>query len=385
MATRRTSTSAPARTGGTASPAPAHAAVQRLPVELARADELAALATADDGPRPDGWRLSPQSVRRFILGGESADGLSIDRKIHGNDALVERSIVTLAGQRGLMLVGEPGTAKSLLSELLAAAISGDSTLTVQGGAGVVEEQIRYGWNYALLLRDGPGPDALVPGPLHRAMSTGRLLRFEEITRCATEVQDSLVPVLSERLLHIPELKDERPWLAARPGFNVIATANLNDRGVNEMSAALKRRFNFETMRPLDGIDAQAALIGEEVRRALSQQRIGATVAPEVLTLLATAFQELRNGQVADTAIERPGTVLSTAEAIDVVLNAACHCWYFGETRVRPLHLARHLLGTVIKDDDEDRRRFAEYLRVVARQRAGLEDWQDFVAGGREHL
>lgn len=361
-------------------------AAQRLPAEMAHAQELAALQSADQGPRPDGWRLSPRSVRRFILGGAEPDGggPAIARKIHGNDALVERAIVTLAGQRGLMLVGEPGTAKSLLSELLAAAISGDSKLTVQGGAGVVEEQIRYGWNYALLLRDGPGPEALVPGPLHRAMGEGRLLRFEEITRCSTEVQDCMVPVLSERLLQIPELKHEQPWLLARPGFNVIATANLRDRGVNEMSAALKRRFNFETMRPLEGVAAQAALIGQEVGRALAQQRIGTTVAPDVLALLATAFQELRSGSVEGTAVERPGTVLSTAEAIDVAFNAACQCWYFGQEQVGPAHLARHLLGTVIKDDDEDRRRFAEYLRVVARQRAGQPQWQDFVAGGREH-
>lgn len=361
-------------------------AAQRLPAEMAHAQELAALQAADQGPRPDGWRLSPRSVRRFILGGAELDGggPAIARKIHGNDALVERAIVTLAGQRGLMLVGEPGTAKSLLSELLAAAISGDSKLTVQGGAGVVEEQIRYGWNYALLLRDGPGPEALVPGPLHRAMGEGRLLRFEEITRCSTEVQDCMVPVLSERLLQIPELKHEQPWLLARPGFNVIATANLRDRGVNEMSAALKRRFNFETMRPLEGVAAQAALIGQEVDRALAQQRIGTTVAPDVLALLATAFQELRSGSVEGTAVERPGTVLSTAEAIDVAFNAACQCWYFGQEQVGPAHLARHLLGTVIKDDDEDRRRFAEYLRVVARQRAGQPQWQDFVAGGREH-
>lgn len=361
-------------------------AAQRLPAEMAHAQELAALQAADQGPRPDGWRLSPRSVRRFILGGAEPDGggPAIARKIHGNDALVERAIVTLAGQRGLMLVGEPGTAKSLLSELLAAAISGDSKLTVQGGAGVVEEQIRYGWNYALLLRDGPGPEALVPGPLHRAMGEGRLLRFEEITRCSTEVQDCMVPVLSERLLQIPELKHEQPWLLARPGFNVITTANLRDRGVNEMSAALKRRFNFETMRPLEGVAAQAALIGQEVGRALAQQRIGTTVAPDVLALLATAFQELRSGSVEGTAVERPGTVLSTAEAIDVAFNAACQCWYFGQEQVGPAHLARHLLGTVIKDDDEDRRRFAEYLRVVARQRAEQPQWQDFVAGGREH-
>lgn len=356
---------------------------QRLPAELTWAEELAALQDADSGPRPEGWVLSPKAVRSFILGSSARGQPQIGRKVHGNDALVERSIVTLAGQRGLMLVGEPGTAKSMLSELLTAAISGDSTLTVQGGAGVVEEQIRYGWNYALLLRDGPGPEALVPGPLHRAMSLGRLMRFEEISRCVTEVQDCLVPVLSERLLHIPELKSTRPWLPAAPGFNVIATANLQDRGVNEMSAALKRRFNFETMRPLASIEAQAKLIGEEVARSLSSQQIGVTVPAEVLTLLATAFQELRNGTVEATAIERPGTVMSTAEAISVCCNAATECWYFGEPQLQPRHLARYLVGTVIKDDEEDRRRFRDYLRLVARKRKGQESWEDFCAGGRD--
>lgn len=360
-------------------------AAQRLPAELRFAAELEALVQADSGPRPAGWRLSPRAARTFILGSGGADagGVTIARKIHGNDALVERAIVTLAGQRGLMLAGEPGTAKSLLSELLAAAISGNTTISVQGGAGVVEEQIRYGWNYALLLRDGPGNAALVPGPLHRAMQLGMLLRFEEITRCATEVQDCLVPVLSERLLQIPELKEEQPYLLAQPGFNVIATANLRDRGVNEMSAALKRRFNFETMQPLDSIATQVALIGDEVRRELAASDIGVAVPPDVLTLLATAFHELRAGAVEGIAIERPGTVLSTAQAISVVCDAASQCWYFGETALRPSHVARYLLGTVIQDDQEDRRRFGEYLRIVGKKRSLRPDWVDFVAGARD--
>ena len=56
----------------------------------------------------------------------------------------------------------PGTAKTWVSEHLAAAISGDSTLVVQGTAGTPEEAIRYGWNYARLLAEGPsrgGPRA----------------------------------------------------------------------------------------------------------------------------------------------------------------------------------------------------------------------------------
>jgi len=360
---------------------------QRLPAEMTLAEELTALKEADSGPKPEGWQLSPRAVRRFILGNQpdsqEQGQPTIKRKVFGNDAVVERSIVTLAGQRGLMLVGEPGTAKSMLSELLAAAIGGDSTLTVQGGAGIVEEQIRYSWNYALLLRDGPSQEALVSGPLHRAMSHGKLMRFEEISRCATEVQDCLVPVLSERLLHIPELKSDTPWLAAQPGFNVIATANLHDRGVNEMSAALKRRFNFETMQPLQGIEAQARLIQQEASLQLQQQQIGIEIQPDVIQILATAFQELREGKVAGTtSIDKPGTVMSMAEAISVVCNAATECWYFGEPSLQPRHLSRYLIGTVIKDNEDDRKRFQDYLRLVGSRRSNSDAWQDFVQGGK---
>lgn len=89
--------------------------------------ELDTLRGADRDPRPEGWQLSPRAVRRFILGDAQ---LGVSRKFYGDDPLVERAIVTLMGNQGLMLVGEPGTAKSLLSELLATAISGDSALTI---------------------------------------------------------------------------------------------------------------------------------------------------------------------------------------------------------------------------------------------------------------
>lgn len=355
-------------------------AVQRLPAEQAHAAELQRLAEADGGPRPPGWRLSPAMVRTFILGsgGDEIGGAPVLRKVFGNDDVVERAIVTLIGQRGLMLVGEPGTAKSLLSELLAAAICGDSTLAVQGSAGVVEENIRYGWNYALLLRSGPGPEALVPGPLHRAMSRGALLRFEEITRCPTEVQDNLIPILSERLLQVPEMKEsDGAYLLAQPGFNVIATANLKDRGVNDMSSALKRRFNFETMRPLARLQEQKELLQREVNRQLREQGIATGLSGDVAQLLATAFQELRAGSVQGTAVESPTTVLSTAEAIAVAFSAAVQCHYFGLPEVRPRDLSRFMLGTVIKDDEQDGRRFRDYLRVVRRLRSGSPEWQDF--------
>ncbi|MBE5314901.1 MAG: AAA family ATPase [Xanthomonadales bacterium] len=355
---------------------------QRLPAELLYADELAALAESDRAPRPAGWRLSPVSVRRFILGGASdADGPRCSRKIFGNDIAVERAIVTLAGQRGLMLVGEPGTAKSLLSELLAAAISGTSTQTVQGSAGTAEEQIRYSWNYALLLRDGPSERALVPGPLHRCMAQGQLLRFEEITRCPIEIQDSLIPVLSDRVLHVPELGDAA-MLLSRPGFNIIATANLRDRGVNEMSAALKRRFNFETLQPIRELKAEAELVAREVDRLLADDAIDTRLPPDVSELLVTVFQELRSGEALGVRLEPLSSVLSTAEAVNVAYSAAAEAWYFGAATPSPDTLLRHMSGTVLKDDADDRRRLADYLRLVRSKRGKQHNWQQLLDGER---
>ena len=279
-----------------------------------------------------------------------------------------------------MLVGEPGTAKSLLSELLAAAISNHSVYTVQGSAGVVEENIRYSWNYALLLKSGPSWDALVPGPLLESMRQGRLMRFEEITRCPIEIQDNLIPVLSDRILHIPELKDDGNFLLSQPGFNIIATANLKDRGVNEMSSALKRRFNFETMAPLARVEDQKSLITREVEAQLARQAIDVALPDDVAEVLITAFNEMRSGSVEGTAIDPPSTVLSTAEAISVAYSAAVDCHFFGETSLRPSHLSRYLIGTVIKDDDDDAKRFREYLRIVRRKRSDEPAWMDFVAG-----
>ncbi len=355
--------------------------VQREPAERRYAEELAALGEHDEGQRPAGWRLSPRAVRDFVLGRrDKVCGVRIERKLYGNDALVERAIVTLIGQRGLLLVGEPGTAKSMLSELLAAAISGTSTLTVQGGAGVVEENIRYSWNYSTLLKDGPSREALVPGPLYNAMTHGAMLRFEEITRCPTEVQDSLIPVLSDRILHVPELEDESfSYLLSRPGFNVIATANLRDRGVNEMSSALKRRFNFETMAPLARPSDQVALVKREVGRQLAEESIEVELREDVVELIVTAFNEMRNGVVDGTAVDPPSTVLSTAELISVTYSAAVSRHYFTGEAVRPGDLSRYLVGTVIKDDDEDIKRFREYLRLVRRKRADDPAWLDFAS------
>ncbi len=242
--------------------------VLRPHAEAQFASELTALARVDDRQRPPGWRLSPWAVVRYVMGGTVPDGANdpvvITPKYVGQQRLVEIAVATLATDRALLLLGVPGTAKTWLSEHLAAAISGDSTLLVQGTAGTTEETLRYGWNYARLLTEGPSREALVPGPVYRGMERGAIVRVEELTRMPAEVQDALVTVLSEKVLPVPELDTE---IAARRGFNLIATANDRDRGVNELSSALRRRFNTVVLPLPASADEEIAIVSRRVARA----------------------------------------------------------------------------------------------------------------------
>ena len=353
----------------------------RPPAEDRWAAELAALADSDascGAEIPDGWRLSPRSVRAFIVGDET---LGVTRKFYGDDPLVDRAVVTLLGRQGLMLVGEPGTAKSMLSELLSAAVSGASTLTIQGSAGTTEDHIRYSWNYALLIAEGPTRRALVPSPVYQAMESGRLVRFEEITRCPPEIQDTLVSVMSEKQLMVPELGDGFRVAAAR-GFNVIATANLRDRGVHEMSAALKRRFNFETVRPIADRAFEAELITRALEAELGPDR--APMSPEVLDVLVTVFADLRTGATASgSPVKRPDAVMSTAEAVNVGVAASMSACYFGDGTVRAADVARQLVGVALKGEAEDARRMRFYVDSVVRERARASaHWKEFLAASQ---
>jgi MoxR-like ATPase len=360
------------------------------PAEQRFAEELAALVANDAEAQPENWKLSPQSVRQFILGSDGR-ALShewkgkktktvISRKYYGETALIERCIVTLLGQRGLMLVGEPGTAKSMLSELLGAAISGDSTLVIQGTAGTTDDHIKYSWNYALLLAEGPSQRALVPSPLHIAMRRGALARFEEITRCQPEIQDTLVSLLSDKAMHIPELGDDAMLFAQR-GFNVIATANLRDRGVHEMSSALKRRFNFETVPALDDKKLEMELVQRQAEMLLAGSGIKVKCPQDVIEVLVTTFQDLRQGRTEEgTVIEKPSTVMSTAEAVAVAHAAALDAHYFGDGTLAPEHLARQMLGTALKDNPEDAKKLRHYIDVVVKARSAKHRaWAQFHA------
>lgn len=356
--------------------------VLRESAEVRFEDELERLTQADKAnPKPQGWLRSPRAVRQFILGDEA---LQITPKFFGDDALVDRAIVTLLGKQGLMLVGEPGTAKSMLSELLAAAISGDSGLTIQGTAGTTEDHIKYSWNYALLLAEGPTEKALVSSPLYQGMQQGKIVRFEEITRCPPEIQDVLVSMMSEKQMMIPEMKDNAR-ISAKSGFNLIATANLRDRGVHEMSSALKRRFNFETVKPIQDPSFEIELINKQLTVELGELDGKVTVPTEVIELLVTTFQELRSGTTKDGgSIKTPDAVMSTAEAVNIAYACALEAHYLGNGTLNAGAVARQLIGVVLKDNVDDIKRMRYYIDNVARERAKQsEAWKAFFDASRE--
>lgn len=350
--------------------------LQRPPAELRYAGELDRLGTSDDGNRPPGWQLSLQAARRFIVGDERH---GISRKFVGDPSLIDRALVSLATSRGLMLVGEPGTAKSLLSELIAAAVSGTSTLTIQGGAATTEDQIKYSWNYALLVSDGPSNRSLVPAPMLRGMAEGKIVRFEEITRCPLEVQDSLLSLLSERVLSIPELTGPDGMIFAKHGFNVIATANTRDRGVNEMSAALKRRFNFETVFPIPDLATELDLVEAEARELLRRSGVQAQPRRDVLEVLVTAFRELRSGTSGDgQPADGLSAVMSTAEAVSVAHAVGLRGWFLRGEAGTAADVAACLAGAAAKDSAEDLARLRRYLEQRALRHAGAR-WQELHA------
>jgi MoxR-like ATPase len=349
--------------------------------------ELAALAAADDRPRPPGWRLSPWAVTTYLLGGTAPDGTAITPKYVGSRRLIEVAVATLATDRALLLLGVPGTAKTWLSEHLAAAVSGDSTLMVQGTAGTAEEAVRYGWNYARLIAEGPSREALVPSPVMRAMSGGQIARVEELTRMPSDVQDALITILSEKTLPVPELGTE---LQAVRGFNVIATANDRDRGVNDLSSALRRRFNTVVL----PVPASAEQEVDIVTRRVAQlgRSIGLPAAPPdgdgeasgaaEIRRVVTIFRELRQGVTEDgrAKVKSPSGTLSTAEAISVVTSGLALAAHFGDGVLRPADVAGGITGAVVQDPVADRAVWQEYLETVIRER---DDWSDFYRACRD--
>lgn len=355
-------------------------AVLRRHAEDQFAAELEALTQADSRPRPANWKLSPWAVSIYLLGGKLENGYQVSAKYIGNRRLMEIAIATLATDRALLLLGVPGTAKSWVSEHLSAAISGDSTMLIQGTAGTSEEAIRYGWNYARLLAEGPSLGAIVPSPLMRAMELGKLARVEELTRIPADVQDTLITVLSEKTLPIPELGEE---VQAVQGFNVIATANNRDRGVNELSSALKRRFNTVILPVPDSPDEEVQIVQQRVESLGRALELPAEPpALEEIRRIVTIFRELRNGVTTDgkTKLKSPTGTLSTAEAISVMNSGMALAGHFGDGRLQASDLAAGLVGAVVKDPVQDRVVWLEYLETVVKERDG---WRDIYRSCRE--
>ena len=329
---------------------------------------------------PDNWQLSPQSVVTYLIGGTLKNGFTVKPKYIGNRRLMEIAVATLATDRALLLYGLPGTAKSWVSEHIAAAVSGDSTLVVQGTAGTGEEAIRYGWNYAELLAKGPSEKALVETPVMRAMRQGKLARIEELTRIGADVQDTLITILSEKTLPVPELNSE---IQAVRGFNLIATANNRDKGVNDLSSALKRRFNTVILPLPATLDEETDIVRSRVESYQNTMKLPAEKpALEEIRRIVTIFRELRAGLTTDkkTKLKSPSGTLSTAEAISVVNNGMALSGYFGDGALKADDLIAGILGAVVKDPVQDKIVWQEYLDTVVKQRDG---WQDLYRAARD--
>lgn len=365
------------------------ATLLRMPAEQKYAEELAYLRSIDTGAKPFKWHLSPKMIRVFILGSSPADKIErpIPQKFFGDPTLVERAIVTLASDRGLLLIGDPGTGKSWLAELLAAAICTNSTHVVQGTAGTTEDQLKYSWNVALVISAGQSKDSLIPSPIMTAMERGEVGRIEELTRCTSDVQDALISILSEKYINIPELKTDGV-VFAKPGFNIIATANSRDRGVNDLSTALKRRFNFVTIPTVTNKKAEKEIVIFRTRELLDRNRFKVDVPPALLDILLQTFADLREAAAAATSEDgKLESSLSTAEQIGVLEDAVLHGQFFGDSSLKAATLASSLVGTLVRRIPEDVSALSKAWHSVidkhAKEQKGA--WEEFAAGGKQAM
>jgi MoxR-like ATPase len=213
------------------------------------------------------------------------------------------------------------------------------------------------------------------------MVDGKLVRFEEISRVPSEIQDSLITILSEKMLAVPELGFH---VQAKRGFNLIATANSRDRGVNDMSAALTRRFNKVVLPVPADIDTEVQIVRKRVAEIGSGLQLPAPPpAEEAVRKIVQIFQELRRGQTIDgkQKIKPPSGVLSTAEAISLFGNSMALAGHFGNGEVDDRDLAAGLHGVIIKEDERDATVWVEYLENIMKKRGA--EWRELYNACKE--
>jgi MoxR-like ATPase len=184
------------------------------------------------------------------------------------------------------------------------------------------------------------------------------------------------------VLPVPELDDE---VQARKGFNIIATANDRDRGINELSSALRRRFNTVVLPVPASAEEEIDIVTRRVTdlgRALELPEVPA--AADEIRRVVTVFRELREGVTEDgrTKLKTPSGTLSTAEAISVITNGIALAAHFGDGVLRAADVAAGIVGAVVKDPVADSVVWQEYLETVVRER---DDWRDFYRAARHEL
>lgn len=349
------------------------AAVLQQKLETELKEELEVLAKNDKGLKPPQWLLSPRAIYTFLMGGE-IEGNIISPKYIGDGALIETAIATLATDRALLLTGVPGTAKSRVSEHIAAAISGNTSFLIQGSSATTEEDLLFGWNYASLIAHGPSEKALIPGPVARAMQAGQLVRIEELTRIPSMIQDNLLSILSEKMMVIPDLDLE---IRAKQGFNLIATSNDRDRGTYPLSDALKRRFNVVHLPLPKDIETETRIIRLRIEEdVFSIDSELENICPEKeIHRLIQIFRELREGVTLDgkQKVKSTQNVLSTAEAISAIRQSIYLATFFGNGRVTAAEIAATLPGSIVKDEEKDGAAWKDYQQNIIRQR---KEWND---------
>jgi MoxR-like ATPase len=196
----------------------------------------------------------------------------------------------------------------------------------------------------------------------------------------SDVQDTLITVLSEKMMPIPELNSA---VYATRGFNVIATANNRDKGVNELSSALKRRFNVVVLPSPATLDEETGIVVKRVGEIGSGLRLPPIKSPDQeLGRIVMLFRELRDGKTLNgkTRLKTSSGSLSTAEAISVGVGAWAEAAHFGQGAVEASHMGANLVGAIVKDPVQDVVALQEYLENVVRTRDG---WDDLYRAIRE--